>query len=148
MIRRRRSTVVAVIPVNDFLPAAVAEILRKAPLTPDKVAFAWRSAVGPAVDKVTTIELRGGVLRVQAKDATWQREIERSAAIIRARLDRLLGSGVVRYVDITAGAAAPAPESSAQPATAAPPAQASGAEERARSTDPSAGGSGSVRRRR
>ena len=146
MIPQRRSTVVTMIPVNQFMPAAVARILRKAPLSPEKVAFAWRSAVGAAVDKVTSIELRGGVLRVQAKDATWQREIERSAAVIRGRLDTLLGSGVVRYVEVTAGAAA-AP-ASAGPATAAQPAQVSGAEAQARSTGPSAGGSDSARRRR
>ena len=89
------------IPVQQFMPGAVAEILRKAPLTPEKVAFAWRSAVGTAVDNATSIELRGGVLQVHTKDAAWQREIERSAAVIRARLDALLGAGVVRYVDVT-----------------------------------------------
>jgi hypothetical protein len=89
------------IPVQQFMPEAVAEILRRAPLTPEKVAFAWRSAVGAAVDKASTIELRGGVLHVRARDAAWQREMERSAAVIRARLDALLGSGVVRYIDVT-----------------------------------------------
>ena len=89
------------IPVQQFMPEAVAEILRKAPLTREKVAFAWRSAVGAAVDKASTIELRGGVLHVRAKDVAWQREMERSAAVIRGRLDALLGSGVVRYIDVT-----------------------------------------------
>ena len=83
------------------MPEALAELLRKAPLTPEKVAFAWRSAVGAAVDKATTIALHGGVLHVRAKDATWQRELERSAAVVRARLDALLGAGVVRYIDVT-----------------------------------------------
>jgi hypothetical protein len=90
-----------VIAVHQFMPDAVAEILRKAPLTPEKVAFAWRSAVGAAVDKASTIELRNGVLHVRARDAAWQREMERSAAVIRARLEALLGSGVVRYIDVT-----------------------------------------------
>jgi hypothetical protein len=89
------------IPVRQFMPEALAEILRKAPLTPEKVAFAWRSAVGAAVDKATTIALHGGVLHVRAKDAAWQRELERSAAVVRARLDALLGAGVVRYIDVT-----------------------------------------------
>src|SRR5262245_45007033 len=80
-----------VIPVHQFLPAALAEILRKAPLTPDKVAFAWRSAVGPAVHNATTIELRNRVLYVEARDASWQREVERSAGLIRSRLTALLG---------------------------------------------------------
>lgn len=88
------------IPVNLVMPDALAAVLRHAPLTPEKVAFSWRTAVGAAVDKVTTIELRDGVLRVRAKDASWQREVERSAALIRSRLDALLGPGVVRYIDV------------------------------------------------
>ena len=92
------------VPVHEFMPAALAALLRKAPLTPEKVAFAWRSAVGPAVDKVTTIDLRDGILHVRARDAMWQREVERSAAVIRARVEQLLGPGIVRYVDVTAGA--------------------------------------------
>ena len=83
------------------MPAALAEVLRKAPLTPEKVAFAWREAVGVAMDKVTTIELRDRVLHVRARDATWQREVERSAALIRSRLGRLLGDDVVKYIDVT-----------------------------------------------
>ena len=62
-------SLIDVIPVQQFMPGALAEILRKAPLTPEKVAFAWRSAVGPAVDKATTVDLRNGVLHVQARDA-------------------------------------------------------------------------------
>jgi len=79
---------------------ALASILRRAPLTPEKVAFSWRTAVGPAVDKVTTVELHDGVLYVRAKDAAWQREVERSAALIRSRLDRLLGDRVVRRIEV------------------------------------------------
>lgn len=89
------------IPVNRFMPDALAAILRKAPLNDDKVAFAWRSAVGPAVDKATRIELRAHVLHVRAKGTAWQREVERSAALIRSRLDALLGDDVVRYIDVT-----------------------------------------------
>jgi len=77
---------------------ALASILRRAPLTPEKVAFSWRTAVGPAVDKVTSVELHDGVLYVRAKDAAWQREVERSAALIRSRLDGLLGDRVVRRI--------------------------------------------------
>jgi hypothetical protein len=88
------------IPAHQLIPTALAEILRKAPLTPEKVAFAWRSAVGPAVDNATTIELRGGVLYVQTRDASWQREVERSAGLIRSRLATLLGN-VVRSIEVT-----------------------------------------------
>ena len=82
------------------MPEALAALLRRAPLTPEKVAFSWRTAVGPAVDKVTSVELYDGVLYVRARDAAWQREIERSAALIRSRLDGLLGDRVVRRIKV------------------------------------------------
>jgi hypothetical protein len=90
------------IPVQQVMPGVLTEILRKAPLTPEKVAFAWRSAVGPAVDKATTVDLRNGVLHVKARDASWQREVERSAGLIRSRLVALLGN-VVRSIEVTRG---------------------------------------------
>ena len=89
------------IPVYRFMPDALASVLRKAPLTPDKIAFAWRTAVGPSVDRATSVELDGSTLRVHAKDAQWRREIEHSAGLIRARLDALLGGGVVRSLEVT-----------------------------------------------
>lgn len=85
------------------MPDALAEIVRKAPLTPEKVAFAWRVAVGPKVENATTISLRDDVLHVVAKDVPWQREIERNAALVRTRLASILGSGVVRRVHVTKG---------------------------------------------
>ena len=88
------------IPVSRVMPDVLVGLLRRAPLTPEKVAFAWRQAVGPSVDRVTTIELRGDVLRVRAESPQWQREVRRSATLIRARLDALLGEGVVRRLDI------------------------------------------------
>jgi len=88
------------IPVHRFMPDALAAILRKAPLTGDKVAFAWRAAVGAAMDKGTSVELRDRVLHVRARDTAWRKEVERSAALIRARLDMLLGPGVVRYMEV------------------------------------------------
>ena len=89
--------------VHRFLPDALAEILRKAPLTDDKVAFAWRSSVGPAIDRGTTVSLREGVLQVTAREAAWGREVKRSEALIQARLDSLLGRDVVRAIEISTG---------------------------------------------
>jgi len=95
------------------MPSALAAILRKAPLTPEKVAFTWRAAVGPAVDKATTVELRDGLLRVRARDAAWRREVERSTPLILARLQALLGKEVVRYIHVeSAGPAQGAERSS------------------------------------
>ena len=83
------------------MPNALAAILRKAPLTPEKVAFAWRTAVGTAVDNATHVDLRNDVLYVRAKDQAWGREVERSAPLIRSRLRDLLGEHVVRYIHVT-----------------------------------------------
>ena len=88
------------IQVHRFMPDALAEILRKVPLSDSKVAFAWRSSVGPAIDRGTTVTLAGGVLRVVPKEPAWGREVERSAVLIRARLESLLGRGVVRTITI------------------------------------------------
>ena len=89
-----------VIQVHRFMPDALAEILRKAPLTDDKIAFAWRAAVGGAMDRGTTVSLNRGVLRVRVKDPAWRREVERSEILIRARLNGLLGQGMVRAIDV------------------------------------------------
>jgi predicted nucleic acid-binding Zn ribbon protein len=90
----------AVIQVHRCIPDVLAEILRKAPLSDGKVAFAWRSSVGPALARGTTVALQNGVLRVVAREAAWGREVERSEALIRARLDSLLGPGVVRAIEV------------------------------------------------
>jgi hypothetical protein len=94
-----------VIPIQQVLPGALAAVLRKAPLTKEKVEFAWRTAVGPALAKVTTVEWRGtglqsdtdlqhGRLRVMARDANWQREVNRARPVILARLRDILGDAV------------------------------------------------------
>jgi len=83
------------------MPGALAAVLRKAPLTPEKVAFAWRLTVGPGVDRATTIALRGGVLYVRAKDPAWRREVERAADVIRRRLQGLLGAEALRTIEVT-----------------------------------------------
>jgi hypothetical protein len=82
------------------MPDALAEILRKAPPTDEKIVFAWRAAVGPAMDRGTSISLRASVLRVSVTDPAWRREVERSAPLIRARLDVLLGAGIVRSIEV------------------------------------------------
>jgi predicted nucleic acid-binding Zn ribbon protein len=90
-----------VVPVHDVIPAALASVVRGAALTPEKVAFAWRRAVGPALDQASRVELRGKVLLVRARDAAWQREIRRSSALITSRLQALLGEQTVREISVT-----------------------------------------------
>jgi hypothetical protein len=92
-----------VVSLQDMMPGALAAIVRKAPLTPEKVAFAWRTVVGPALDNVTTVRLVDGVLQVASRDQTWQRELRRSTPAILGRLQPLLGDAVTR-IEITAPA--------------------------------------------
>ena len=87
-------------PIRQAVPGAIAELLRAAPLSPGKVAFAWRAAVGPALEHVTTVRLDGHVLIVEAATAPWAREIARSAEEIRARLAALLGPETVASITV------------------------------------------------
>lgn len=85
------------VPAHTAIPRVLAEVLRKAPLCPEKVEFAWRAAVGPAVARVTTVSLdREGVLHVSSSEAHWATAVRRSSKLIMARLEGLLGSGVVK----------------------------------------------------
>jgi hypothetical protein len=92
-----------VIAVQSLLPAGLAEALRKAPLSDEKVSLAWRIAVGPAIDHASRVSLADGVLRVAVTRSEWQREIRRSSALILSRLEAFLGDGVVRAVKVSVG---------------------------------------------
>ena len=82
---------------SSVLPALVA----RAPLTPEKVAFAWSVSVGPAMQRATQVRLRGSVLDVRALDPAWVKEVERSRDLILARVQHVLGREVVRSIDIS-----------------------------------------------
>jgi hypothetical protein len=85
------------IAVQRVLPDTLSEIVRRQPLTQAKVDFAWRTAVGPALARVSSARLDGnGTLLVRTEDDRWTREIERAREVIRARLDRLLGPDLKR----------------------------------------------------
>ena len=88
--------------IRQAVPGAIAGLLRSAPLSPGKVAFAWNAAVGPALARVTTVRLDGRVLIVEAGTAPWAREITRSADEIRARLASLLGPETVASITVRA----------------------------------------------
>lgn len=88
-------------PVRDTIPPALGAILQRQPLSPGKVAFAWRVAVGPAMDRATRPRLtETGGLVVEAADEHWARETTRSLPQILARLQALLGPEVVRRVEV------------------------------------------------
>jgi hypothetical protein len=82
-------------PVGPLVDTVIPRLLASAPLTPEKVNFAWRVAVGPAIDRVTSARL-AGVTLVVTGDAQWLREVERSRDLILTRVQRLLGAETVR----------------------------------------------------
>ena len=87
------------VPAHKVIPAVLAELLRKAPMCAEKVEFAWRAAVGPAVARVTTVSLDDdGVLHVKVDQAHWLTEVRRSSKLILARLESMLGPGVVKKI--------------------------------------------------
>ena len=85
-------------PLTHALPGALAELLRDAPLSPGKVGFAWRVAVGPNLERVTSVRLEARILIVEAADAHWAREIGRSSGIILTRLKTLLGHDTIERI--------------------------------------------------
>ena len=85
------------------VPGALIELLRGAPLSDGKVTFAWNAAVGPALERVTTVKLERTVLIVDAASAQWSRELERLKDLILARLQALLGKDAVSSIIIRAG---------------------------------------------
>jgi len=82
-------------PLNSAIPGALAELLRDAPLSPGKVSFAWRAAVGPALERETAVRLIDRTLVVDAASRLWAREVTRSSSMILRRLQTLLGADTV-----------------------------------------------------
>jgi hypothetical protein len=90
-----------VIPIHDAVAGALANVMARAPLSDGKIRFAWRAAVGPALDRASSVRLLNeGVLSVDVRTEPWRREIDRSRQVVLKRLGELLGAGVVRRLDV------------------------------------------------
>jgi predicted nucleic acid-binding Zn ribbon protein len=87
-------------PLNSALPGALAELLKDAPLSPGKVSFAWRAAVGPALERETSVRLEGSTLYVDAASHQWAGEVRRASSMILNRLQMLLGTGTVVSITV------------------------------------------------
>lgn len=87
-------------PLTSALPGALTELLRGAPLSPGKVSFAWRAAVGPAVERETSVRLERGTLIVDAASKQWALEVRRSSSIILTRLQKFLGADAVSAITV------------------------------------------------
>ena len=87
-------------PLGSVVPGAIVALLRDAPLSAGKVTFAWNAAVGPAVQRATSVLLENGVLLVDAASPQWAHEVMRSTPIILRRLQPLLGEGTVVSITV------------------------------------------------
>lgn len=87
---------------QSFAPAVLAEIIRRQPPSKERTDFAWAVAVGPALARATTVELRNRNIIVCARDVQWARELERARDTILPRLRLLLGPDTVKGLYINA----------------------------------------------
>jgi predicted nucleic acid-binding Zn ribbon protein len=88
------------LPLSSGLPGALVELLRGSPTSDGKVTFAWKAAVGPAIERVTNVKLERGVLLVEAVNAQWAREVRRASPVILPRLHSLLGVDTVERIEV------------------------------------------------
>jgi hypothetical protein len=86
--------------ISQIVPTALMELLRTTPLSPGKVTFAWKAAVGPALDRATAVKLEAGTLIVETTAPEWAREVKRSSGVIMSRLKTLLGDGTVQRIEV------------------------------------------------
>jgi len=82
------------------MPGALVDLLRGSPLCDGKVTFAWKAAVGPAIERVTNVKLEHKVLLVETASAQWSKEVMRSSPVILRRLESLLGVNVVERIEV------------------------------------------------
>jgi predicted nucleic acid-binding Zn ribbon protein len=87
-------------PLYDGMPGALVELLRGSPLSDGKVTFAWKAAVGPAIERVTHVKLEHKVLLVETASAQWSKEVMRSSTVILKRLQSLLGADAVERIEV------------------------------------------------
>jgi len=88
------------VPVQSILSTTLLEIVRRQPASKERNTFAWQIAVGPALARVTTVELSGGVLSVRAVDRRWALEIERAREAVLQKMQHLLGPVEVKRLKI------------------------------------------------
>ena len=85
-------------PIQSFSASVLAEIIRQQPPSAARTTFAWQLAVGPALARVTVVDLVDGTLTVTARDERWLKEIARAKDIILQKMQHLLGTQTVRTI--------------------------------------------------
>jgi len=84
--------------LSQAIPGALLHLLQTMPLSDGKVTFAWKAAVGPALERATAVKLEDRTLLVETTSLQWRREIMRSHAVILDRLQEFLGRDTVTRI--------------------------------------------------
>lgn len=87
-------------PIQQFTPTMLAEVVRRQPPSSARTTFAWQIAVGAALARVTTVIAVDGVLVVRPADERWAPEIARARDTVLARLQHLLGADEVLSIRV------------------------------------------------
>ena len=99
------------IPVKHLTSSVLAEILRRQPLSHEKVTFAWQTAAGAALARAASARLGSdGVLEIRASSPYWAREIGRSSALLLGRVRTLLGEETVKRMTVRTEDRGPKPD--------------------------------------
>ena len=88
------------LPIQRFSSNVIADVIRRQPSSPARTTLAWQLAVGTALARATTVELREGVLTVHSPDPRWALEINRSRDIVLGRVQHYLGAEHVKSLRI------------------------------------------------
>lgn len=84
----------------DFATSVLAEMLARQPMSPGKLQFAWRAAVGAALARASTLDWREGRVVVRMSSPEWTRELERLKPIVLERMRTILGRETVSRIDV------------------------------------------------
>lgn len=83
------------LPIQTVSTGVLSEFLRRQPASEARTRFAWQLAVGPALARVTAVELYDGVLTARCADPRWAPELVRARSVVLERLQQLLGPEAV-----------------------------------------------------
>lgn len=90
-------------PIGGILPGVLRSVLARQPMSPGKLAFAWRTAVGATIERATRVERRAdGIVEVQPASRQWWRELEAQRTLIEERLRTWLGDDFAGLVILSA----------------------------------------------
>jgi hypothetical protein len=84
--------------LSHVLPRVLAEALRDTPLSPGKVDFAWKTAVGAAMGRGSGVHLEGTTLLVDTPSPQWRREVMRLSPVILRRMQTILGDETIKEI--------------------------------------------------